>query len=218
MKSFRTVQKYRLRFELFFLQYRLKSQRLLKDFFSCKLRFIPILIEFEQSIDDNQRSNRSIEPVPSILISGRVISSNLLLAIDLQFGDDLWTIVWGKTVEVLRVWQIDIQNIDKLNIQPSISMYKMVEKSVLQLLFTIIMHECNRASNHQSDVDFISNLRDDIVKPLLKSFMTNETKCSQSVFYSDHFKMVQMGGNFDKAELERVNLPNIISFDLKLCH
>lgn len=170
--------------------------------------------------DNHDNSNELAKADPSLLISGHELSNNLLLAVDLQFGDDIWTIVWKKTVGILKMWQIDAQNVDALNISPPILMYKIVEKAVLQLVFTIIMEECYQASVRQTeidctDIDIVPKMKADIIKPLLKSFMTNG-KCVQAEFYIDHFKQVQTNGNFD--QLEHLNSSNIISFELKLCH
>lgn len=172
---------------------------------------------------ENHGSNGLLGPVPSILISGQEIPNNLLLAVELEFDDDSWTIVWEKTVNVLKIWQIDVQHIDILNIQPPILLYETVEKAVLQLLFTIIMDECYQASILQTqinctDIAFISTMRIDIVKPLLESYMANETKCAQSEFYIDHFESVQLNENFDESVLKRLDSSNIINFEVKLCH
>lgn len=177
----------------------------------------------EQQTDENYVFNGLLEPVPSILISGQEIPNNLLLAAELQFDDELWTIVWEKTVNILKIWQIDAQNIDTLNIQPSILFYETIEKSVLQLLFIIIMDECYQASILQTqinctDIAFISTMQGDIVKPLLKSYTANETKCAQSKFYIDNFESVQLNGNFDETILKRLDSANIINFEVNLCH
>lgn len=143
--------------------------------------------------------------------------------VELQFDDELWTIVWEKTMNLLKVWQIDARNIDTLNVQPSILLYELVNRSVLQLIFTIIMDECYQASilNTQincTDVDFIQSMRADILKPLLKSYMANDTKCVQSEFFVENFERVQTIGNFNETALKHSNSPNIISFEVKLCH
>lgn len=178
---------------------------------------------FEEQTDKNQDLNGLLEPVPSIIISGQEISNNLIMSIDLQFGDELWTIVWEKTVSVLKMWHIDAQNIDTLNIQPPILLYAIVKRAILQLLFTITMDECYQASILETqinctNIDFIASMRADIVEPLVKSYMANETKCVQFKFFIDNFERVQMNENFDETALKHTNSSNIINFEVKLCH
>lgn len=85
------------------------------------------------------------------------------------------------------------------------------------------MNECYELSSTGrgeidcADVDFVPQMRADVVKPLVKSFMeSNGTECAQAEFFVDNFEMVEAGGNFDR--LEHFDSSNIISFEIKLCH
>lgn len=164
------------------------------------------------------------KPLASITISGHEISNNLRLAIDLQFADAIWTIVWEKTVNVVKQWHIDVQNIDNLSIQSSNLLHEIVGKAVSQLLFAIITDECDQeAAIHTqvncTDIDFKSKIQSGIVKPLLESYMAHGTACAQSEFAVDHLQIVQPNEHFDgRAGGERSTLPNIVRFDVKLCH
>lgn len=176
-------------------------------------------------MDDNEDSIEIFKPNPIILISGQEISNNLLVSIDLQFGDELWSIVLEKTVNKLQIWEIDAQNIDTFIIKPPILLYEMVKRSILKLLFTIIMDECYQESIYQTqinctNIDVIASLRADIVKPLLKSFMANETKCVQTEFFVDDFeRVVQINDDSDEnVSKYRLDSSNIINFEVNLCH
>lgn len=140
----------------------------------------------------------------------------------MQFGDELWAIVWEKTVDT-KLWQIEAQNIDALNLQSPILLYEIVKRALLQLLFTITIDECYQASIFQAqinctDTNFIPSMRADIVKPLVKSFMANETECVQSEFFIEDFERVEMSENFQEIVLNRPSSSNIVNFEVTLCH
>lgn len=176
----------------------------------------------EEQTDDNQEANGSVKPVPSILISGQELSNSLLMSVGLQFGDDLWAIVWEKSVDT-KLWQIEARNIDALNLQPPILLYEIVKRALLQLLFTITIDECYQASLLQTQINctnsnFIPSMRADIVKPLVKSFIANETDCVHSEFFVENFERVEMSENFQEIVMKQADSANIINFEVKLCH
>lgn len=176
-----------------------------------------------RSDDDDELMEPEPSIEPSISISGQDVSNSLLMSVQLQFDDELWSIVWEKAVDT-KLWQIEAQHIDAFNVQPPVLLYEIVERALLQLLFSITIDECYQASLLQNtqlnctNTNFMPPMQADIVTPLVNSFMANDTTCVQSEFLIENFQTVEMSEHFQEILLKRANLSNIINFEIKLCH
>lgn len=176
---------------------------------------------------EHQISNNLAKPEPYIEISGHNISTNLLAVIDLQIDDEIWTIAWQKKLNLGKYWQIEVMNIDELDLEPN-ELNEIIQKSMLQILSTILMEECYQAAIHGAEIDcfntdFVGDLRTFVIMPLTKTYMSNERACAYAEFYTDHIA-IREGEPFEQTETEQLDQlkrqpsTEFIGFDVKLCH
>lgn len=164
---------------------------------------------------------------PLLIISSEDISTNLLSTLKFQFEDEIWQFSWREKVSVLKSWSINAKNVDSLTNNKT-ELHDRIIKTLIQILNTIITEDCYRqiihgTNNNCSKINFVSQLRKKVVKPLLKSYIAHKKECVRVGFYIDHFK-IRNGGNFGKiletnlVELEHGKPAEIVRFKISLCH
>lgn len=164
---------------------------------------------------------------PSLKISSGEISENLLSTLTFEFEDRLWMFAWEKRTSLLKTWNILAENVDLLE-EDQIKLHDRILKTLVKILYAIIMDECYQAMIKGGDIDcssinLIPQLRISIGKPLLRAYITNGSACIDTQFYIDHFK-VKIDGNARKsfevnlAEIQEGKPAEMILFDIRLCH